>query len=235
MKAARTMATERPQQYSTALGSDNPTWHHRDTSPQRGHQKGGWSVLPGFNASGVMPPFIGADPGMNSSLSSPYEATMSGFVGQFGQSAPRREILRRLLSYRKSLRDLGITTGFQMFDGSFIEDCERLRSRPPSDLDVVTFSHLPVLPHQVQDFVQQNIALFDPVTVKSSYLLDSFFVDLTRDARYVVAETMYWYGLFSHQRETFMWKGLVTVPMMSDDAHALAAIDAAEAADAQEA
>lgn len=131
---------------------------------------------------------------MDSNLASPHTTTMSGFINQFGQSAPRRNILRRLLEYRKLLRDIGITTGFQMFDGSFLEDCERLRSRPPSDLDVVSFSHLPVPPHQVAEFVQQNIGLFDPIAVKQTYLLDAFFVDLTRDARYVVAETMYWYG-----------------------------------------
>lgn len=192
-------------------------------------------MLPSFNASGVLPPFLGEDPGMSAGLASPYEATMSDFVSQFGHSTPRLEILRRLLNYRHALRSIGITTGFQMFDGSFIEDCERLRNRPPSDLDVVTFSHLPVLPHQVKVFVDQNIHLFDPSLVKETYRCDSFFVDLTRDARYVVAETMYWYGLFSHQRDTFMWKGLVTVPLMSDDAQALALLNAAEASHAQEA
>lgn len=192
-------------------------------------------MLPGFNASGVLPPFVGENPGMEPNLASPYETTMSSFSEQFGQSAPRMAILRRLLAYRSALRAVGITTGFQMFDGSFIEDCERLRSRPPSDLDVVTFSHLPVPPHQVAGFVQQHIALFDRDAVKEAYSCDSFFVDLTKDARYIVADTMYWYGLFSHQRDTFLWKGLVTVPLMSDDADALAALEAAEAAHAQEA
>lgn len=122
-----------------------------------------------------------------------------------------------------------------MFDGSFVEDCERLRARPPSDLDVVTFSHLPVPPHQVVQFAQQNAALFDRDAVKDEYCCDAFFIDLTKDARYVVADTMYWYGLFSHQRDTFMWKGLVTVPLMSNDIDALAVLDEAEAAHAEEA
>jgi hypothetical protein len=172
---------------------------------------------------------------MERNLASPYETTMRGFVEQFGWSPPRRNILRRLLAYRQALRDIGITTGFQMFDGSFVEDCERLRARPPDDLDVVTFSHLPVPPHQVAGFVERNAALFDRDVVKEGYCCDSFFIDLTKDARYVVADTMYWYGLFSHQRDTFMWKGLVTVPLMSDDTDALAALDEAEAAHAQEA
>lgn len=192
-------------------------------------------MLPGFNASGVLPPFVGESPGMEQNLASPYETTMRGFVDQFGQSSPRRNILRRLLAYRHALRNIGITTGFQMFDGSFVEDCERLRARPPSDLDVVTFSHLPVPLHQVAEFAQQNFALFDRDAVKEAYCCDSFFIDLTKDARYVVADTMYWYGLFSHQRDTFMWKGLVTVSLMSDDIDALAALDKAEEAHAQEA
>lgn len=191
-------------------------------------------MLPEFNASGVLPPFVGENPGMERNLASPYETTMRGFVNQFGQSPSRRNILRRLLAYRQALRNIGITTGFQMFDGSFVEDCERLRARSPSDLDVVTFSHLPVLPHQVTEFAQQNAALFDRDTVKEEYCCDSFFIDLTKDARYVVADTMYWYGLFSHQRDTFMWKGLVTVPLMSDDADALILLDTAEAVHAQE-
>lgn len=192
-------------------------------------------MLPVFNSSGVLPPFIGERPGMERNLASPYETTMSGFVDRFGTSQPRRQILRRLLAYRNALRNVGIITGFQMFDGSFVEDCERLRSRPPSDLDVVTFSHLPVPPHQVEVFAQQNAGLFDLDAVKENFSCDSFFIDLTKDARYVVADTMYWYGLFSHQRDTFMWKGLVTVPLMSDDSDALAALDLLEAANAQKA
>lgn len=192
-------------------------------------------MLPDFNASGVLPPFVGENPGMENNLASPYETTMSGFVEQFGKSPPRRQILRQLLAYRQALRNVGITTGFQMFDGSFVEDCERLRSRPPSDIDVVTFSHLPVPAHQIAVFAQKNAGLFDRDMVKNEYSCDSFFIDLTKDARYVVADTMYWYGLFSHQRDTFMWKGLVTVPLMSDDLDALAALEAAEVANAQEA
>lgn len=192
-------------------------------------------MLPEFNASGVLPPFVGEDPGMDSNLASPYETSMSNFVQRFGTSPERIDILRKLLAYRESLRGIGITTGFQMFDGSFIEDCERLRKRPPSDMDVVTFSHLPVPPHQVKDFIENNIGLFDPNSVKATYRCDSFFVDLTRDARYVVAETMYWYGLFSHQRDTFMWKGLVKVPLMSDDNQALITLEIAETIHAQEA
>lgn len=65
--------------------------------------------------------------------------------------------------------------------------------------------------------------------VKEVYKCDSYFVDLSKDARYIVEDTMYFYGLFSHQRSTFMWKGLVKVPMRSDDDEALALLNAREA------
>ena len=157
---------------------------------------------------------------------------MSQFADRFGHSPERRDILRRLMAYRQALRAAGIVTGFQMFDGSFLEDCETLQSRAPNDIDVVTFSHLPVSPRQVKEFAARHGGLFDMAAVKQEYLCDSYFVDLTKDARYVVEDTMYWYGLFSHQRDTFMWKGLVTIPLMSDDGQALAALDAKEAGDA---
>ena len=40
---------------------------------------------------------------------------------------------------------------------------------------------------------------------------------------------MYWYGLFSHQRETFLWKGLLRIELMSDDEQALELLNAADA------
>jgi len=32
-----------------------------------------------------------------------------------------------------------------------------------------------------------------------------------------VKDTSYWYGLFSHQRETAVWKGMIELPLASDD------------------
>lgn len=188
-------------------------------------------MLPSFNTSGVLPPFTGDDPTVRN-LTSPYKASMTAFVARFGHTPERRDILRRLLAYRQALRATGIVTGFQLFDGSFVEDCEALRGRPPKDLDVVTFSHLPVPPNEIQTFLQQNIHLFSVEAVKEKYLCDSYFVDLTKDARLIVADTMYWYSLFSHQRDTYMWKGLTQIPLLGDDAEAAALLDSAEAAHA---
>lgn len=189
-------------------------------------------MLPSFNASGVLPPFLGDGPDERQKAS-PYKASMSEMVVQFGYSPERRRILRGLLDFRQALRSIAIVTGFQIIDGSFLEDCERTRSRPPSDIDLVTFSHLPVPAQEAAAFLGEHMALFDTAAVKEAYSCDAYFVDLAKDARYVVQDTMYWYGLFSHQRDTFMWKGLVTMPMLSDDTQALVILEQLEAQDAQ--
>lgn len=185
-------------------------------------------MLPQFNASGVLPPFAGFD-SSERSQSSPYEVSMTELVERFGHSHERRALLRHLLSYRQALRAAGIVTGFQLLDGSFTEDCERLRQRPPNDVDLVTFSHTPVPPRELRAFATAHGTLFDMDRVKEVYKCDSYFVDLSKDARYIVEDTMYFYGLFSHQRSTFMWKGLVKLPMRSDDDQALALLNAREA------
>jgi hypothetical protein len=66
---------------------------------------------------------------------------MSEVVLRYGVTAERAAILTGLLDYRAALRNVGIMDGFQWLDGSFVEDVEAIRSRPPSDIDVVTFAH----------------------------------------------------------------------------------------------
>jgi hypothetical protein len=38
---------------------------------------------------------------------------------------------------------VGIVEGFQWIDGSFIEDAEKSRGRPPADIDIITFGGRP--------------------------------------------------------------------------------------------
>lgn len=174
-------------------------------------------MIPNFNISNVLPPFVGLDP-TSPALCSPYESSMSLFVARFGTSNERNIVLKGLLAYRAQLRAIGITSGFQVLDGSFVEDCEKIRNRPPSDIDLVTFSYLPVAGANVLPFVQTNIELFDQNLTKNKYKCDAYFVDLGKDSRLIVEDSFYWYGLFSHQRDTNLWKGMVRVPLISDDA-----------------
>lgn len=179
-------------------------------------------MIPAFNVSGVLPPYCGADPA-NPSQVSPYEVSMSEFADHFGTSTERIAILKGLLDYRARLLQAGITSGFQLIDGSYVEDCETIRKRAPADVDLVTFAHLPVLPKELNAFLVANRTLFDPQQAKAIYKCDAYFVDLGKDARLVVEDTMYWFGLFSHQRVSNLWKGMIRIPLLSDDSSVVVA------------
>ncbi|MCP3713126.1 hypothetical protein M3I54_40670 [Paraburkholderia sp. CNPSo 3274] len=178
-------------------------------------------MLPRFNASMVLPPYTGDDPTQAATMS-PYKAGFLEFAQQFATSRPRTDILNGLLAYREALRNAGITTGFQWFDGSFVEDVEQAKGRPPGDIDVVTFGYAPRFPDPVayRAWVAQHQALFNPRETKRLHNCDAYFVDLNVRPDLIVDKTRYWFGLFSHQRETALWKGMVQVPLDSDDVDA---------------
>lgn len=176
-------------------------------------------MIPAFNESNVLPPFCGGNPASPTALS-PYNASMCELVARFGGSPARQAILNGLLAYRQVLRDRGLTEGFQWIDGSFVENVEVSRGRAPADVDVVTFARRP---EALRDnaawrtFVATSRELFDPRVTKQCYLCDAYFVDLDKRSEMVVDDTRYWFGLFSHQRDTSLWKGMVKVPLRSDD------------------
>lgn len=171
----------------------------------------------------VLPPYIGDSPGLRASMS-PYHATMHEFALRFATTRPRANILQGLLTYRNALRNIGVTAGFQWLDGSFVEDAETIRGRPPQDIDVVTFAYSPQ--HVDTDAYRQwftaNLALFDHEQTKQAFDCDAFYVDLRKRPDLLVDDAKYWFGLFAHQRETALWKGMVQVPLQCDDAAALA-------------
>jgi hypothetical protein len=175
-------------------------------------------MIPAFNQSGVLPPFLPqCSPTMPAAMA-PYRATMEQVITKFGSTSERKVLLMGLLDYRAEMRAAGFVDGFQWIDGSFIEDCEAHRRRPPSDIDVVTFSRR-LSGHSSTDwdnFVATNPQIFDPLTVKNKYNCDAYFVDLTRRPEFLVSSARYWFGIFSHQRDTFLWKGLLEVPLGDD-------------------
>lgn len=175
-------------------------------------------MFPPFNLSGVIPPFktTPTDPD-----GSPYRTDLCTLVEQLGTSDERRRILAGLLGYRAALRTLGVTAGFQLIDGSFTEDCERQRGRPPSDIDLVTYAYLPVPPSAVPGFLTAYPNLFQPSLSKHWFHCDAYFVDLAKSAELVLDDTFYWYGLFSHQKITATWKGMLRIPLLADDEQAL--------------
>lgn len=191
-------------------------------------------MIPAFNDGGVLPPFGGSDAtGEQDQPRSPYLATMLALVERFATSRERAAILRGLLGLRASLRDAGLIEGLQWIDGSFVEDCETVKGRPPGDVDVVNLLRRPAeLADDVawNAFLHANLHLIDPFKAKAAFNCDAYFFDLDADPVTVVQQATYWFGLFSHQRNTFRWKGMVQLDLMDDDAAAAAALDAKEGA-----
>ncbi len=56
-----------------------------------------------------------------------------------------------------------------------------------------------------------NPQVFDRRTVKERFRLDVFFVQLDANPESLVSLSRYWLQLFSHQRETTRWKGMLRV------------------------
>lgn len=180
-------------------------------------------MIPQFDMSEVLPPFIGSDPTLPANMS-PYPTQMTEVVQQFCTSPDRKAILEGLLQYRADLMSAGITSGFQWLDGSFMENIEVSESRPPNDVDVVTF-YFPPVPSfaQWQAWFGTHGYLFDPDQTKIRYKCDAYAVDFRLGPEYVVERTRYWFGLFSHRRNSGLWKGMVQVSLDSaDDTNALA-------------
>jgi hypothetical protein len=184
-------------------------------------------MIPVMNASSVLPPYLGEEPGERA-LMSPYDTSMLEVVQRFGTSLERVAILRGLLSYRQAMRSVGVVDGHQWLDGSFVEDVEAIRNRPPADIDIVTFARVPGDNNTKLKTAIANPALFVPQRAKAEYKCDAYFVDLDKKAEFLVDDTRYWFGLFSHQRETSLWKGMLKVTMQSDDIGALAVLDQIE-------
>lgn len=167
--------------------------------------------IPAFTIDGILPPFTGsAGPGDDPSLMSPYEADALEIAVLFGTSEKRREILNKWLDHRSALRGVGFTAGFQWLDGSFLENKE------PKDLDIVSFVNFPaglVTEKDRISFWMNNLGILDRDHVKASYLLDAFFVDLGGSPELLVSLSRYYLQLFSHQRESYLWKGMIQVPL----------------------
>ncbi len=176
-------------------------------------------MIPSFTARGLLPPFVGASPAAAASRA-PYVATIIEIVDLYATSPERLLILDGLLRYRDMLQRVGLVSGFQWIDGSFSEEIEKIENRPPNDVDLVTFFSRPSAAASNQDwaaFQTQNQAalsmLFDPQLSKQQFKCDAYSVELDLLPTDLVHFTHYWFGLFSHRRHTFEWKGLIEVPL----------------------
>ena len=79
-------------------------------------------MIPSFNQSGVLPPFLPHGGPTHSSSMAPYRSSLLEIAQALCSSPERRDILLGLIDYRDNLRAAGITQGFQWVAGSFLEE-----------------------------------------------------------------------------------------------------------------
>lgn len=177
-------------------------------------------MIPNFTISGFLPPFRTEDSPANPQVVSPYRVSMLQLAHKLAFNEERKNILKGLVAYRTAIRSIGVTSGFQWIDGSFVEDCEKHRGRPPKDIDIITFAFRPQVYNEIdkwREFFASRRDLFDPEQSKKEFSCDAYFVDLAIHPVYLVNQTKYWFSLFSHQRETLLWKGMLEVSLDEDD------------------
>ncbi|TJV42416.1 MAG: hypothetical protein E5Y02_14885 [Mesorhizobium sp.] len=180
-----------------------------------------------------MPPFVGGD--ATSADRSPYFTHITEVVETFGTTAERRSLLSNLITYRTRLAEEGYVSGIQFINGSFVENIEATAKRPPSDIDVFSILNLPVKYAGAEPEMLAAGAAFWQATVanrehnKELLRLDTYALlieDTTLGA--MLQTVMYWYSLFSHQRDTFAWKGFLAVMIDPEaDKNAIALLGAA--------
>jgi hypothetical protein len=182
--------------------------------------------VPGFDARGFLPPYMGDDG--TTGDRSPYVATMTEVVTAFATTNARRKLLKGLLEYRALLISLGYDTGVQFVDGSFVEDVELREARDPGDVDVFSLLQRP---DQYQEdphlwlstgLSEWQSQIIDHVENKKRFGIDTYAVALDQcDLNDVISVVGYWYSLFSHKRVTQDWKGFLRIALdASDDAAA---------------
>ena len=164
-----------------------------------------------FNPAGVIPPVL--DPNGVDRNRSPYKLKIDDFVKMFSYTPERVLILENFLEYRRELYKVGITSGFQWLDGSFTTDVEVTDLRPPSDIDVVTFFHLPVGESQAS-FLPKTNGLLDTNITKPKFMVDVYPVVLGGEiTQHFIKDITYWYSMWSHRKSDNMWKGFIEVEL----------------------
>lgn len=181
--------------------------------------------FPNWNHQGIVPPVPPAPLLATDYPRSPYQVSLVDVVQRFSTSPKRIEILRGFLRYRAALHSAGLTQGFQWLDGSFLENKEKMLLQGPEDIDVATFYHLPT------GITQSQLNISDPLTFgpdglarKAHYSVDAYLISLGMSPiERLVAQSHYWYGVFSHSRRNFLWKGFLQIDLTSGEDAAAAA------------
>jgi len=182
-----------------------------------------------YNKSGVLPPFFPEGSPTDPNAMSPYVVSPEELVNQFGTNNERLGILRNFFELREEFRNVGIDSGVQWIAGSFVEDCEAIRQRPPNDIDIITFIQRPPQYNEDPDgwraLLSTNKHLFKPRWAKERFGCDSYVFDIGVNPRLTVSQSRYWFGLFSHQRDTYLWKGALQIELADCDEAARALLN----------
>ncbi len=139
---------------------------------------------------------------------SPYAVSLHDLVNRFATSPERAAILEGLIDYRADLYATGIVDGFQWVNGSFLEDIETNQSRPPNDVDVVTYIVIPTGTSQAS-LLPALAPLMDKNATKAKYKVDAHVFSLHQ---VTIPNVCYWYSLWSHRRDG-LWKGFAQLPL----------------------
>ncbi|GAA6202370.1 hypothetical protein NBRC116599_35960 [Aquicoccus sp. SU-CL01552] len=89
-----------------------------------------------------------------------------------------------------------------------MEDIETNESRPPNDIDVVTYIVIPSGYSQAS-LLPALAPLMDKKATKAKYKVDAHVFDLKQ---VTIPNVCYWYSLWSHRRDG-LWKGFAHLPL----------------------
>lgn len=71
---------------------------------------------------------------------------------------------------------------------------------------------------------QAHPDIFEPAQTKRRFGCDAYLVRLDGSPMRLVSRAAYYQGLFSHRRSDNVWKGMLVLPLQSDDADAMTAV-----------
>jgi hypothetical protein len=168
----------------------------------------------------VIPPFAGLPTELDHR--SPYPCRLVHVVDRLGTNPTRLRILRGLIRYRAALRAAGFGDATQWLAGSFVEGKDQ-----PGDVDVVTWFAMEA--DRERQIAAAHRDLFRTKATKPAYSVDAYFVNVRSHTPWTFLDkSTYWFGLFSHTRDGYIWKGMAEVELNDSDDDAVSLIDQRE-------
>ncbi|EPK8553330.1 DUF6932 family protein [Pseudomonas aeruginosa] len=169
------------------------------------------NLIPLWNHQGIIPPIDESNP--TSPVRAPYQTDMVQIVERYATTFERCDVLEGFLSHRAQIHRMGIASGFQWLDGSFMENVELLEGRHPNDMDVVMFADIPKAVEQALQ-PQDIQMLVDNPWIKENYKVDFYLLPLSESPETLIEMAAYWYSMWSHRR-SMQWKGFLSVRLES--------------------